>query len=103
LLEVWEERCDHNDLQYYLDIRSWTLYLSGTVTTFPNVACECDAYVIHNPIIQNLSCLELLAYWTEIHIKELYKTMARTGEYRSFIIVTHDDVTADVKNQLVLL
>ncbi|CAF3877252.1 unnamed protein product, partial [Rotaria sp. Silwood1] len=85
LLEEFNVMNDYDLLQYHVDIRS------------------CDDYVIYDPIIQDLPILDSLKCWTDIQVKELYKTIARTPEYRSFNIITRGGVTADVKNQLVLL
>ncbi|CAF1078389.1 unnamed protein product [Didymodactylos carnosus] len=103
LLEEFQEVSDYNDLQYHVDIRSLTLYLSRLTKTSLNSVCKCDDYVIYDPMLQDVPVLEPLERWTEIQIKELYKSIARTRDYRSFSIITRGDVTAHVKNQLVLL
>ena len=102
-LEEFEERTNNNELQYHVDIRSVTLYLSRLANNSLNVACKCDHYVLYDPILQDASILESFKYWTETEMKALYKTIARTEDYRSFSILTRGSVTAHVKNQLVLL
>ncbi|CAF3870064.1 unnamed protein product [Rotaria sp. Silwood1] len=103
LLEEFNVMNDYDLLQYHVDIRSLTSYLSKLSKISSKILYRCDDYVIYDPIIQDLPILDSLKCWTDIQVKELYKTIARTPEYRSFNIITRGGVTADVKNQLVLL
>ena len=103
LLEESDETLHHNDLQYHVDIRSLTLYLTRTSHTSNSSRGKCDPYVIYDPNTQDSLVLESLGYWTEFDIKNLFQTIVQRPEYRSFSILIRDNVNADVKNQLVLL
>ena len=100
-LEEFDGRYDYSLLQHHADIRSLTLYLAKTNNTASDIVC--DKYVIYDPISYDPTISSSLQYWTDDEITELYKTMTQRKDYRSFSIITRGAITADIKNQLVLL
>ena len=102
LLEEFDD-VQNRDVIQHVDVRSLILYIRSDTNHSSSYPCGCDSYIIYDPIIQDSPVLQSLECWSESDIHKLYTTMAQTQEYRSFSIVTRGLVTADVKNQLVLL
>lgn len=100
-LEEFNGKHDHNFLQHHVDIRSLTLHLEKHKNISSDFAY--DEYVVYDPTTCDSSVVPALQYWTDANITELYANMAQTADYRSFLIITRGAITADTKNQLVLL
>lgn len=102
LLEEFDD-VQNCDVIKHVDVRSLILYLRSDTNLSSGCPCSWDSYIIYDPIIRDLPVLQSLERWSESDIQNLYTIIAQTQEYRSFCIVTRGVVTADIKNQLVLL